>query len=69
MERSDHFRVTTGGRKKSWKIISAIIAGVLIAATIVALSVVFTRGNSTTTKEGIYFYEEKKIIDVVFMFD
>jgi hypothetical protein len=54
MKRSNHFRVTTGERKKSLKKISAIIAGVLIIATIVAVPVVLARVNSKTIKESIF---------------
>jgi flagellar basal body-associated protein FliL len=53
MKKCDHFRVTTGRRKKSLINISVIIAGVLIAAIAATLSVVLLKKNSTTNQNGI----------------
>ncbi len=54
MQRSDNFRVTTGARKKSLKVIVGIILGVLIVAAIVVPSVLLTKENSTTSQEGMF---------------
>jgi flagellar basal body-associated protein FliL len=52
MKKCDHFRVTTGRRKKSLTIISVIIVGLLIVATVITLPIVLIEKDSTTTKEG-----------------
>ena len=47
------YRVTTGNRRKTVTIISAIIVGVLIATAILTLSVIYLNKNLRTRKEGI----------------
>ncbi len=59
MKKCDHFRVTTGRRKKSLTIISVIIVGVLIVATVITLPIVLIEKDSITTKEGRFLSRRK----------
>jgi hypothetical protein len=52
MKKCDHFRVTTGRRKKCLAIVFVIIVGLLIVATVITLPIVLIEKDSTTTKEG-----------------